>query len=231
MENPSVRSDRGPERTFPLFWGCADRLGFWTSARRASVERWLARHGIQPRPIGAGRCCGQVAYNVGDTVRAARMARGFPSEPFAVASMSCALHLQRYGLPAEELTLFLLRRSWLPYVQHRENRPIRVLFFAGCHARSEAPHDVQELYQAVMERVPEVRWVFPDLPVCCGFAGVHSFLHAGHVVPVTLETMTLYGKVDRVVGVDPPCLERLGRWLRRPVEHVLSFLARREAQE
>jgi hypothetical protein len=37
--------------------------------------------------------------------------------------------------------------------------------------------------------------------------------------------------VDRVVGVDPPCLERLGRWMDLPADHVLTFLAAWEEEE
>ncbi len=225
METPSSRSVPVPEISFPLFWGCADRLGFWTPQRRTRIERWLKRHGIHPRPSGRGRCCGQVAFNLGEPGLAERMARAFPEAPLAVASMSCTLHLRRYGIPAEEITLFLLRRGWLPHPARRVRESLRVLFFAGCHARSGDPDAVQELYHFLTRAFQEISWTFPELPVCCGFAGAHSFMRPAQVAPVTLEILELYGSVDRVVGVDPPCLDRIGRWMNVPVDHVLTFLA------
>lgn len=210
----------------------------------------LRRAGVRPKAVNRAVCCGQPAYNSGfvddarrvaaHTLKAVSKATKDPSEPFIVASGSCAAMISRHwpelfegtrraeeakGVAARTVELTVLLASRLEktadpaHVADRAangegetRREIResVVVLDSCHALREIHSG--EAIRKVLDSAGCDVLTAPGSERCCGFGGLFSVKMPDVSVAMADEKLDLLSSMDceTVVGCDLSCLIHLG---------------------
>lgn len=230
-----------------FFAGCLMKL-MQPDTCEAAVQV-LRRSGLRPKVVNRAVCCGQPAYNSGfvddarraaaHTLRAVSKATRDPSEPFVVASGSCAAMISRHwpelfegtrraeeakGVAARtvELTVLLasrLRKTTEPADdggraadsegETKRERGESVVVLDSCHALREV-HSGEAIRKVLTSAGCDVVTA-PGSDRCCGFGGLFSVKMPDVSVAMADEKLDLLSSMDceTVVGCDLSCLIHL----------------------
>lgn len=209
----------------------------------------LRRAGVRPKVVTRAVCCGQPAYNSGfvddarrvatHTLKAVSKATKDPSEPFIVASGSCAAMISRHwpelfegtrraeeakAAAARTVELTVLLASKLEKTaepahaadsaangEEETKRELResVVVLDSCHALREI-HSGEAIRKVLTSAGCDVLTA-PGSDRCCGFGGLFSVKMPDVSVAMADEKLDLLSSVDceTVVGCDLSCLIHL----------------------